>query len=215
MQVDKAAFFLALSTLAAGGAGGYLAAKNGVFERPPSPGAAERQAVLPSASGEALASHPRAACDDMVGTPAACPPPGYPADEGGCEALPTRRCDGFKQTMKPRVAEQAVACLDALTPAQRCDTNRLNACGHVALMSACAPDEAAAAGMSTSDALESRCAAIVQTCAATPMAPSMRDCQATLSGMTAVGRDRMSTCMASHCADKGLIGCESAVQSER
>jgi hypothetical protein len=215
MQVDKAAFFLALTTLAAGGAGGYLAAKNGVFDRLSSPGVAERQPASfttpqGSAASEAPADHGAPVCDDMVGIPAACPPPGYSADEGGCDALPTRRCEDFKRTMKPRVAEHAVACLNALTPAQRCDANRLNACGHVALMSACSADDVASTGPTASDALVSRCEAIVQASAGTPLSPTMRDCQATLAGMTAAGRDRMASCMATHGADRGLVGCESA-----
>jgi hypothetical protein len=213
MHVDKGAFFLAVSTLAVGGLGGYAAAKSGVLDRPPSPGAAERQSVSPPPPGsvarEVLPEQRAPVCDDMVGSPAACPPPGYSADEGGCDALPTKRCEEFKRTMKPRVAEHAVACLDALSPSQRCDPNRLNACAHVALMSACAADDSTMTAPPLDD-LASRCQAIVQTCAGTLLAPVARDCRATLSGMTALGRDRMVSCMTSHCTDRGLLGCESA-----
>jgi hypothetical protein len=222
MHVDKAAFFLAVSTLAAGGVGGYFAAKSGLLERPTSPGVAERQPAPPETPQAASAGvpssieHATPSCDDMVGSPAACPPIGYSADEGGCEAVPTKRCELFKRTMKPRVAERAVACLNALNPAQRCDPNKLSACGHAALMSACSADDTASAPASAaspaSDDLASRCAAIVQGCAGTPFGPTLRDCRATLAGMNALGREQMTSCLTDHCADKGLLGCESAIQ---
>jgi hypothetical protein len=224
MHVDKPGFFLAMSALAAGGLGGYVAAKSGVLDRLSTVGVAERQApTTPSAtppsgtplteapSSAALAVTPASApvCDDMMGTPGVCPQPGYSADEGGCGGLATQRCQDFKQSMKPRVAERGVACLSALTPAQRCDTRSLNACGHAALMSACSADLGAVAG-APSDELESRCRAITMSCGASPMTPTARDCRTTLAGMTTAGRDRMGTCMASHCGDLGLLGCESA-----
>jgi hypothetical protein len=207
MYVDKAAFFLALTTLAAGGVGGYATARSGLLDRLASPGAAELQpASSPSpqapASSEAIVEHATPACDDQVGSPAACPPPGYSADEGGCESVPTNRCEDFKRTMKPRVAERAVACLSALTPGQRCDPNQVNACAHVALMSACPTDD--------TDDLAPRCEAILQSCAASAFAPTKRDCLATLVGMSGPGRDRVVSCMTSHCKDKGLVGCEVA-----
>jgi hypothetical protein len=144
-------------------------------------------------------------CDDLSGAPADCPPPPYSADESGCAPIATKRCEDFKQSLKPRAAERAVACILALNPAQRCDPNRVNLCGHVALMNSCAPPEQTAASTAPStDDLSLRCQAIAQTC---PGA-SLRDCEATLSGMTAVGRERMARCIASHCSDKGLLGCE-------
>jgi hypothetical protein len=139
----------------------------------------------------------------MVGTPAACPPPPYSADESGCAPVATKRCEDFKQALKPRVAEHAVACVLALNSTQRCDASRVNLCGHQALMTACPPPEPPFAGTGADD-LVTRCQAIVQTCSNT----SLRECQTTLSGMTAVGRDRMAQCISAHCADKGLVGCE-------
>lgn len=41
-----------------------------------------------------------------------------------------------------------------------------------------------------------------------PLGPVTRDCRATLAGMSAQGRDGMVACMKTHCADKGLVGCE-------
>jgi hypothetical protein len=152
----------------------------------------------------------------MTGAPAACPPPPYSADESGCAPIATRRCEDYKASMKPRVAESAVACLLALTPAQRCDARQVDQCGHRALMNACMPAppapvsgfQGAAAGVSAAatpgDDLESRCKGIVQSCAGT----SQRECEGTLAGMTSVGRERTARCVASHCSDKGLLGCE-------
>jgi hypothetical protein len=149
----------------------------------------------------------------MVGSAAACPPPGWPAEEGGCGALPTKRCEDDKQTMKPRVAERAVACINALTPGQRCDPNRLLHCGHAALMSACSivddgPDSMWGADAAP-DELTTQCATILHGCegASGPL-PTMRDCRVTLAGLGALGRERVTACMKTHCSDKGLLFCE-------
>jgi hypothetical protein len=205
VNIDKASFFLALGTLAAGGAGGYLAKDRNLIGAAP-PASAQPAATMPTLSSVGIAS-PQGSppCDDMDGAPAACPPPPYSADESGCGPVATRRCEDFKQSMKPRVAERAVACVLSLNPAQRCDPSRVNMCGHVALMNACEPQhQTPRSGEASNDDLTTRCQAIVRTCPAA----SPRDCEATLAGMTAVGRDRMARCMAAHCGDKGLLGCE-------
>jgi hypothetical protein len=152
----------------------------------------------------------------MAGAPAACPSPGYSADEGqGCGGVASKRCDDFKQTMKPRVAEQAVACLNALTPGQRCDAARVNLCGHLALMNACQESDAlqttAPATPGARDEVTSRCDGILRSCSGTMLAPTMRECRVTLAGLNTRGRDQMATCMSAHCGDKGLVGCEAAV----
>jgi hypothetical protein len=114
--------------------------------------------------------------------------------------------------MKPKVAERAIACLNALKPAERCDPIRLNLCGHLALMSACQPDDgdrdgvdAAASGVAVA------CQAVVLECAGVPLGPTLRDCRATLAGMSELGQSKMLSCMSTHCADKGLLYCEAVV----
>jgi hypothetical protein len=216
MNIDKASFLLALGTIAAGGAGGYFVGDRGLLRQTSaSAGAAEAQPSASSAPSPSAIPASRPTCDDMVGTPAACPAPGYSADEGGCGAFPAKRCEDFKQTMKPRVAEHAVACLNSLNPAQRCDPNRVNLCAHAALMSACTSlDSAAANGASIDDDVEARCAAVAQACGAVSVAPTLRECRATLVGLSVLGRDRLVTCMRSHCSDKGLAGCEVASESK-
>lgn len=140
----------------------------------------------------------------------------------GCGTLPTKRCEDFKQAMKPHVAERAVACLNALKPEQRCDPNRLELCGHTALMSACSIDEAlsspdGAGAPSDSgtaaapDELATHCAAVLHGCEGVTSGPTLRDCRATLAGMSVLGRDKMVTCMKTHCTDKGLLFCEAQV----
>ncbi|HEX8790573.1 MAG TPA: hypothetical protein VF765_06445 [Polyangiaceae bacterium] len=206
MNVDKASFFATVAALAAGGAGGYYAGDHhllhGAAENTQAAGMAERQ---PSAEPSAPPAPAPPVCDDSSGAPAACPAPGYSADEGqpGC-MLASKRCADFKETMKPRVAETAVACLDALTPAQRCDANRVAYCGHAALMAACdaAPDE-----------LGATCTAISSACGGAALTPTLRDCRATLAGLTALGREQMASCMRAHCAEKGLLGCETSLAS--
>jgi hypothetical protein len=123
--------------------------------------------------------------------------------------MPTKRCEDYKQALKPRVAERAVACINALSPAQRCDPNRLNLCGHAALMNACSiVDEPAEPADAAADEVTTRCNAIVRGCEGVPLGPTLRDCRATLAGMSTLGRDRMAACMKTHCNDKGLVFCE-------
>ena len=213
MQIDAATFFTLVGALAAGGVGGYVASEHGMLKAPrPPQGEAAAPAAAASATLNAAPPQVVPACDDMIGSPASCPAPGYPAEEGGCGALPTKRCEDFKQTMKPRVAERAVACLNALRPAERCDPNRLSLCGHLALMGAC-PTEPIAASSDAGTAADDvavQCSAIEAECTGVAMGPSALDCRATLSGMNIFGRARMVQCMRTHCADKGLLGCEAA-----
>ena len=54
------------------------------------------------------------------------------------------------------------------------------------------------------------CHAILESCGASPVAPSMSECRQLLSGMTDTGRERTRACMKSHCFDRGLVGCEAA-----
>jgi hypothetical protein len=219
MTIDKGSFLLALATFGVGGAGGYMASEQGVLKRAEAPGVTEPQgtstAVVPQASRSDL---PRAEplCDDTIGAPGTCPPPGYPAEEGGCGNLATKRCEDFKQAMKPRIAAQAVACLDALTPAQRCDPARINLCGHEALMNACSEADApSTTSAGPSDELGSRCDSIARACGSSAtVAPPMRECRATLAGLNAIGRDKMAACMSAHCGDKGLAGCEAVMDGK-
>jgi hypothetical protein len=213
MVIDKSTFLVLVGALAAGGGGGYLAAKQGLGERPepvpqPAPPAAAVVSIpplsAPAASAAAIPTPP--ACDDRDGTPGTCPPPMYSADESGCGPLPSKRCGVFKEAMKPKVAERAVACLNSLKPGERCDANRINLCGHVALMSAC--EEPTAAVPPARDEVGASCQSIAEACAGAPTTPTPRDCRATLAGMTDNGRMHAVDCMKKHCFDKGLLGCE-------
>ncbi len=217
MQVNKGSFLVMATTLA-GGAGGYFASEKHILPHleewkngrqlpapPPQPAVvAEPRPVADAAPPAPTAAAP--ACDDNIGTPADCPPPGYPTIEGGCGSFAANRCAEFKQAMKPRVAQAATECLAKLTPQERCDPNRVNLCGHLALMNACPdPDGPADAG---DTAPLSSCRSIAQTCGPSVVAPSLAECRQVLSGMNAVGRERMVQCMKKHCFDKGVLGCE-------
>jgi len=129
----------------------------------------------------------------------------------GCGTLPTKRCEDFKQSMKPRVAERAVACLNALNQAQRCDPNRLELCGHTALMNACSIVEPPPEADAGPDEVGAHCTSILHECEGVSSGPSMHDCRTTLAGMSVLGRDRMVACMKTHCTDKGLLFCEAQV----
>jgi len=220
MIIEKSGFLLMAGTLAAGGVGGWLAhdAKTNrertQFAEPPTtavPVAAPSAAptAVPSAAAP-VAVVP--ACDDNVGTVEECPAMG-PADEGVCTNFAAKRCAEYKSTFKPKVAQAAVACIKTLKGNAACDPARVNLCGHNALMAACPepipdPTKTDATSALAASPLTSACERILQSCAGQPLMPTLADCRQTLSGMSEFGRASMLECMATHCGDKGLLGCE-------
>ena len=225
MNIDRGSFLMLVSTLAIGAVGGYVAAERHVFpelerwrgrtpepkpEPPPPPVADAAPPVTASAPPPPPPAPAAPACDDSTAPASSvgeCPPPGYPTIEGGCGSFANIRCGELKQAMKPKVAAAAVACLNKLTPQERCDPARVYLCGHLAFMNAC-PEPAADADAGIAKSVASTCQAIVDGCGASPIAPSMTECRQLLSGMTDVGRERTRTCMKTHCFDRGLVGCE-------
>jgi hypothetical protein len=217
MHVDRGSFLMLVATLAAGGGLGYMASEKNVVphldqarNKPPEPAAPEPPKPVVDAAAPATtpppAPPPAPVCDDGVGTPGDCPPPGFPAAEGGCGSFAATRCAEFKQAMKPRVAQWAVECLNKLTPQERCDEKRVNLCGHLALMNGC-PDRAPDAGETP---VMSACLAIGQSCGPSTIAPSLAECRQVMNAMNDVGRDRMLQCMKKHCFDKGILYCEAS-----
>jgi hypothetical protein len=221
MKIDPGTFFILVGTLAAGTVAGYAAsskrlipALDNAFGRVDPPAARPEPApvvdaaapavsVTASASAAVDAGPPEPPCDDSVGTPAECPPPGFPTVEGGCGSFAHTRCNELKQSLKPKVAEVAVECLNKLKPQERCDANRVNLCAHLALMNAC-PEK-------KKDATP-ECDTIIAACGASPIAPSLRECRQTVSGLNSEGRTRLVSCMRTHCFDKGLVGCVAVPQ---
>lgn len=230
MDIDAKSFFMLVATLAAGGAAGYVASAKHLVppllpsDQPPSPTPPPPTAASAAASVSASASAvpapvastpPGPTCDDSVGSPGDCPPPGYPVVEGGCGSFAATRCAEFKQTMKPKVAENAVACLAKLSPHDRCNAQRVNLCGHNALMNACAERAPAADGDGGASSLAATCQALVASCAGdASVMLSPADCEQTLAGMNAVGRERMATCLKKHCADRGFLFCEAVTRPD-
>jgi hypothetical protein len=212
MVIEKGGFLLIAGTLAAGGIGGWMAhdsrARRDQADVPPP------VAVTPAPVASVVVidrTPPPPVCDDSVGTPEDCPAVG-PSDEGVCSNIAAKRCAEFKSAFKPKVAQAAVACLRRLKGNELCDPARVNLCGHEALMAAC-PDVTPPAGNDAgANALSSpvaqACDNIVKGCASLPLGPTTADCRQTLSGMTDLGRATMAECMSTHCADKGLLGCE-------
>ncbi len=136
-----------------------------------------------------------------------------PADEGVCTNFAAKRCSEFKSAFKPKVSQAAVACLKNLKGNAACDPARVNLCGHSALMAACPeplPDatKADTTGVAVSSPVTSACEGIVKSCAGQAASIALADCRQTLSGMSDFGRASMADCMAKHCGDKGLLGCE-------
>ncbi len=230
MIVDRTKFLLMAGALAASGA---AACERDPFGRAPAPAAPV--AVAPTAvapTGPVVVdiiqatTSPTATCDDAQGVPEECPSVG-PSDEGVCPNIIMKRCGEFKTAMKPRVAAQAVACLRALKGSERCDNARITQCGHAALMSACPePGRAqkgefhAASGTTPATVtltpdptpetspVATSCAALLKSCGERPLSPALADCKQTLAGMTESGRASTVDCVAAHCTDRGLLGCE-------
>jgi hypothetical protein len=169
------------------------------------------------------------ACDDSVGTPEECPSVG-PADES-CANIIFKRCSEYKAAFKPKVAQEAVACLRRLKAHERCDPARINLCGHRALMAACAEPAANTKGRlvratgtkpatvhltedpnADDSPLTATCERVIKSCAGQPMTPTLADCRQTLTGMNESGRASMVACVAVHCRERGLLGCEAVPQ---
>jgi hypothetical protein len=214
MIIERSGFLLMAGTLAAGGVGGWLARDAKAQRSVEAPVAV----LTPSLTAEpkiVVIEHapPPPVCDDSTGTPEDCPAMG-PADEGVCSNIAATRCADFKASFKPKVAQAAVSCLRSLKGNALCDPARVNLCGHSALMAACsepppAPasgDAGAVIGMVASPVVTA-CERIVASCGQ-PLGPTPADCRQTLSGMTDAGRANLVECMAVHCGDKGLLGCE-------
>lgn len=223
MIIEKSGFLLMAGTLAAGGVGGWLAhdAKTQRERRPFAEPPTTAVPVAASSTGPAaIASEhlvvapvaPAPVCNDDIGTVEDCPAMG-PADEAVCANFAAKRCAEFKSTFKPKVAQAAVACLKTLKGNAACDPARVNSCGHSALMAACPepipdPTKTDATGALAGSPLTTTCERILQGCAGQPLMPTLADCRQTLSGMSEFGRASMVECMAAHCGDKGLLGCE-------
>ncbi len=216
MVIERSAFLLMAGTLAAGAGVGWFARDSKAHrERPDEiPVTQATPPVAPSAATVVVVEHapPPPVCDDSMGAPGDCPAVG-PADEGVCSNVAAKRCMEFKSAFKPKVAQAAVSCLRQLKVNELCDPTHVNLCGHTALMAAC-PDptpnlNASDAGANVvSSPVATACDTILKSCSGQPLGPTLADCRQTLSGMSDFGRASMIECMATHCADKGLIGCE-------
>ena len=223
MNVDRGSFLMLVTTLAAGGAGGYVAAEkraipavDGWVGRVPEPGTepvrpAPIASVAPTTSAPPPPPPAPAAptCDDSIATTVGeCPGPGLPTVEGGCGILASARCAELKQSLKPRVAAAAVDCIAKLNGAERCDANRIHLCGHLSLVNACSDTPPPGADAAAATPVSTICHGIIEACGASPIAPSMTECRQLLSGMTDTGREKTRACMKTHCFDRGLVGCE-------
>jgi len=235
MFVDRSKFLIMTGMLASGGLGSLACDRFANADRSaPPPVAAPTANALPALPTAVEIIEPVAlpgapVCDDSLGTPEECPSVG-PSDEGVCPNLLFKRCGDFKVAMKPRVAAQAVACLRALKGNERCDSTRINQCGHAALMSACPEPTRPKKGqlqVSTSangaqlatvtitpdttpdpSPVAAACNNVMRSCGERSLGPSLADCRQTLAGMTESGRLNMVDCVSAHCLDRGLYGCE-------
>jgi hypothetical protein len=139
----------------------------------------------------------RVGCDDSVGAGAAAPSCSrMKSPAGSCApfAFPKQECETWRANYKPRVADAAIACADRLSSDKVCDACNVYRCGNDALMGAC-PDSSAATD----------CRAFARIC------PSVdqNECVALLSGMSAVGRAKMATCMKGRC--DGVYSCSESL----
>jgi hypothetical protein len=218
MIIERSGFLLMAGTLAAGGVGGWLAHDSKAHSErtmAPPPAPIATQAAPPASVLVVEHVPPPPVCDDSVGSPQDCPAVG-PSDEGMAVNIAGKRCADFKLAFKPKVAQAAVSCLRQLKPNEMFDPARVSLCGHTALMAAC-PDPTPVSTNSDGSALSTppapspvsqACDTIIKACAGASLTPSLSDCRQTLSGLSDAGRANMTECMATHCGDKGLLGCE-------
>ena len=241
MTVDRARFLVIAGTIAAAGLAASACERDADRGRAPAPPAPLTPSAALSVALQAgpitvdlidpVAAPGAVACDDNQGTAEECPSVG-PSDEGVCANVILKRCNDFKVAMKPRVAAQAVSCLRALKPAERCDASRINQCGHAALTNACPelpraqkgqlmpaaatqPLSVAITPNAAPDAspIAAACDSILKACGQRPLAPTLADCRQTLAGMTELGRANMVACVSARCVDGGLYACEAAPKS--
>ena len=124
-------------------------------------------------------------CDDAHGSPGDC-------KKVDCRRLPfiCQHCEEYKATLKPKIAERAVACVVAQAGAQLGDGCRTYQCGDEALQGACLDPTADLA-----------CLAVAKSCNT-----SVDECRGLLSGMNDAGRQKMLACAMSGCRF-GLWSC--------
>jgi len=222
MALEKSDIIFVAGALAAGGVAGGLAVdvkaqgERIPFDEPPTTAVPVAPLPLPTVASERALTP--ASCDDSVGSVDDCPAT-VAADENVCTDFVARRCSEFKSAFKAKVAQAAVECLRNLAGDAACDPARVNLCGHRALMAACPepiPDPTTS-GATTSGAtailgvsVASACERIIRGCAGQPRPPTLADCRRTLAGMSDFGRARIVECMAEHCVDEGLLGCEAS-----
>jgi hypothetical protein len=105
-------------------------------------------------------------------------------------AFPTQRCQAYVQYFDPKVAANAVNCMNGLG-ANTCDAQHGYDCGKAALAQSC-PDNTTTA----------------QLCqiAAGPCKVSANDCVTMLSGLNSNGQDAVAQCVAGGCS-AGLYSC--------
>ncbi len=234
MAADRPNFLLIAGAMAAGGVGVWAAQEYRVVPKnatPSSPAPADSASVTPSAEpvpSTVVVVDPEAAepaCDDSQGAPGNCPSVG-PSDES-CANVIFKRCNEYKAAFKPKVAQEAVACLQRLKPQERCDPARINLCGHRALMAACPEPAPATKGKyigATAKApatveltddpdaegspLTKTCENVLSSCSGQPLPPTLAECRQTLAGMNETGRANMLACVSKHCQERGLLGCE-------
>jgi hypothetical protein len=213
MQVERGGFLLLVSSLAAGGAAGYLLSEKDLVphladsaHQPRRMTAVQVPAApakaFPTSQTELTSADLANACDDSIGQAADCPPIGLPTSEGGCGALAANRCADFKKTMKPRVAAAAVACLNKLKGQDLCDPKRIELCGHNALMNAC--QDSTVSAKQSCDLIAASCPGV-----------SMKECSMAIGGLREIGREAMEDCTKAHCTDKGIVGCEAVAPMQR
>jgi hypothetical protein len=239
MVIERSGFLLTAAALAGGGVAGWALRDSRAIEHEPvttsRPVEKSAEPVTPAVASAVPVVDPKVAtapaCDDSVGVAEACPSVG-PADEGVCANVIAKRCNDYKAAFKPKVAQAAVACLRGLQGAERCDGNRVNRCGHAALMAACPEREPPLKGnylsatattpasftltpdpAVTPSPLTTACENLVKSSAGHALSPTLADCRQTLAGMNEAGRAMMLECMATHGKTRGLLGCE-AVQKD-
>ena len=188
MQIDRALFLALCGTIAAGG-GCRPTAQSTVVPTFDVPAPARAPA---SAAPSTDAPPDPLTCDDSVGTAPSCE--SLTSSSPNCDPadFPQAQCYAFSPFLKPKLAEQFVKCLLALSPADMCGVMGTYKCEREALSAAC-PDAVASAYCATEHDPNTELELVNQ-------------CTKLDAGMTEEARQRFSACVDFSCIEGMTMG---------
>jgi hypothetical protein len=201
MKIDRALFLAATGALASGCVIQSTPAQNPPAPAPapvaasptpaPTPGRTVGARAGIAALSKSSTTPPTTAClDNEAAAIGDCAAMQAPAASCSGFAFPQTKCNAYKAYFKPKVAAQAVTCLQGLSSQAVCDATQTYTCGTNALRAAC-PD--------------ANLAQLCQT-ASSACHETAENCVNYLSGLNDAGRQKVAACVAQGCT-AGLYSC--------